>query len=1075
MSSTDSTQLSSKQDSQREGTQQQVAPALIRQVPLFWGAGLLLCSGMCSLVFQVIWFREFRLVFGASTAASSAVLAVFMGGLGIGNALLGTRVDRTKNPLRLYAWLELSVALTAAISPFLIDAFHDGYIVLGGQLSLGFIGATALRLLISVIVLGLPTFLMGGTLPAAVRAVTVDGDRQRRGAAVLYGANTFGAVIGAFGSTFYVVQHLGTRNTLWAACLLNAVTACTAFAMSRRVLSPTTPHPSPTTSDNAAVNLDYKSEPLASPFVIYAVAGIAGFSFFLMELIWYRMLGPILGGTTYTFGLILSVALIGIGLGAAVYPLIFSGRRQVSLHSLALICVLEAFCILIPFALGDEIAILAARLRGTMGLSFTGEVASWFIVASIVVLPAAFVSGLQFPMVIASLGQGDRDIGQQVGLTFGWNTVGAICGSFAGGFGLLPLLSAPEVWRYVALLLILQGLCLIGLTFRKSMWTLTTFATLAISIATVAMSARQGPTAVWRHSGIGAGVNLTTNQLETSNSRRGWQNAIRRSIIWEAEGVESSVAIRCNESLSFIVNGKSDGNAIFDASTQIMLGQIGAVLHPEPKTAFVVGLGTGETAGWLAEVPTMERVDVIELEPAVMEVTRRCSPVNFNVLAHPKVRTIINDAREVLLTTRDRYDLIVCEPSNPYRSGVANLFTDEFYRAGRQRLNEGGLFVQWIQAYETDDRTMRTLFATFRSVFPHVEIWESQRADLVLVGHSHQPQYPVADFRKKLATEPFASALLYAWQTTGVEGFFAHYIGGPSLVDQFIKSGDSAINTDDRNEIEYAFARTVGMTNVSTTATLHRMSAAIGDQRPPTDDADVNWQAVRLDREWFSKPNVGSSGESPSVNRVLERFAAADLPGMFAAWESRAEGESTCLAELAIVTLQYAKTGSRKAEPLIERLRSSLPIEADMIRGILARKQGRDDEACNLLVTAIQQLRHNPWPMAIIRENAFDAAIEVSGTHPDRASRILDALSEPFLVAVADENRRDCACLIAANGPPEKAVQFVETFEPYVPWSQRFLKFRKQIYTQSGHPLARQADRDLQEFLRNAINERSPR
>src|SRR5262249_45118329 len=155
------------------------------------------------------------------------------------------------------------------------------------------------------------------------------------------------------------------------------------------------------------------------------------------------------------------------------------------------------------------------------------------------------------------------------------------------------------------------------------------------------------------------------------NALRDWENEVRRSLVWEADGIESSVAIVSAEALAFYVNGMCDGNSIRDVGTQIMLGLIGAALHPEPRTAIVVGLGTGETAGWLAEVASIEQVDVVELEPAVREMARRCRQVNHDVLAHPKVRQIYNDAREVLLTTTARYDLIVCEPSNPYRSGIA--------------------------------------------------------------------------------------------------------------------------------------------------------------------------------------------------------------------------------------------------------------------------------------------------------------------------------------------------------------------------------------------------------------------
>ena len=250
------------------------------------------------------------------------------------------------------------------------------------------------------------------------------------------------------------------------------------------------------------------------------------------------------------------------------------------------------------------------------------------------------------------------------------------------------------------------------------------------------------------------------------------------------------MAIVGSEALAFYVNGMCDGNAIEDVGTQIMLGLIGGALHPQPQTALVVGLGTGETAGWLAEVPSIERVDVVELEPAVQEMARRCRAVNRDVLANPKVRLIFNDAREVLLTTAGRYDLIVCEPSNPYRSGIANLFTREFYLAGRDRLNDGGMFVQWVQAYEIDQRTMRTVFATFKSVFPHVEVWQSQ------AGGPGSGRFRTADRRTRFprcaaSWRPSPSPPLCAapGTPTGLEGLFSHYIGGAALVDHFIGGG----------------------------------------------------------------------------------------------------------------------------------------------------------------------------------------------------------------------------------------------------------------------------------------------
>jgi spermidine synthase len=166
------------------------------------------------------------------------------------------------------------------------------------------------------------------------------------------------------------------------------------------------------------------------------------------------------------------------------------------------------------------------------------------------------------------------------------------------------------------------------------------------------------------------------------------------------------------------VNGKVDGHSRYDAGTQVMSGLLGALLHRAPRRALVVGLGTGSTAGWLADVPGVERVDVVELEPAVAEVARRCAPVNRNALANPRLRLFFGDAREHLLTTRERYDLVVSEPSNPYRAGIASLFSRDFYHAVASRLEEGGLFLQWVQAYEVHRGQSASVYATLAAELP---------------------------------------------------------------------------------------------------------------------------------------------------------------------------------------------------------------------------------------------------------------------------------------------------------------------------------------------------------------------
>ena len=263
----------------------------------------------------------------------------------------------------------------------------------------------------------------------------------------------------------------------------------------------------------------------------------------------------------------------------------------------------------------------------------------------------------------------------------------------------------------------------------------------------------------------------------TPNEVRDLLHHLRRDILWQADGVESSIGISKTGSLAFIVNGKCDGNVISDAGTQVMCGLLGALTHPNPQQAAVVGLGTGSTAGWLAALPSIQQVDVMELEPVIARFAAQCAPVNHNALSNPKLNLIFGDGRELLQTNRKKYDLIVSEPSNPYRAGVASLFTRDYYETLAGKLNRGGLFAQWLQAYDVDLRTIRIFYATFGSVFPHIETWQTQNGDLLLIGSKEPIVYDTASMRKRLASEPFLTALPNVWRTTGLEGVFAHYVG----------------------------------------------------------------------------------------------------------------------------------------------------------------------------------------------------------------------------------------------------------------------------------------------------------
>ncbi|MBI4514202.1 MAG: fused MFS/spermidine synthase [Deltaproteobacteria bacterium] len=1028
---------------------------LARVAPLLFG------SGACALIYQVAWLREMRLIFGASTAASAAVLAIFMGGLGLGSALLGRRADRHPRPLAFYANLELMIAASAALTPGLVWIARQAYVALGGSVVLGLGLATITRLLLATLVLCVPTILMGGTLPAAAKAVETDEDINRRHLAVLYGTNTLGAVTGAFVSTFFMLEVLGTRSTLWCAALFNVLVGITARAMARR--QGTRPAAPP------AIAADEATTAVAPAGFVLGAAAAVGFSFLLMELVWYRMLGPLLGGSSFTFGLILAVALFGIGVGGVAYALT-GNQRRATLTGFALTCSLEAVCVAYPYALGDRVAFLAILLRPLGSLGFGGLVLSWALVTGLVVLPAAVISGIQFPLLIALLGRGGERVGRHVGQAYAWNTLGAIAGSLAGGFGLLPGLSAPGAWSAVVIILVALGVVATVLGLRAERQLLRTALPVAAALTAILMLRATGPTAAWRHSPIGAG--RADQAHATRNSLQDWANARRRHVRWQVDGVESSVALDAGNSYAFVVNGKTDGNARNDAPTQVMTGLVGAILHPQARRALVVGLGTGSSAGWLGAVPTMERVDVVELEPAIVDVARACTPVNQDVLANPKVRIHIADAREVLLTTPERYDLIFSEPSNPYRAGIASLFTREFYESAALRLAEGGIFLQWLQAYEVDSQTVRTVFATLASVFPSVEVWRTADVDLLLLGTMKPIRYDLPALRARVQQEPFKTALAVAWRTTSVEGFLARYVAGPSLVSAIAQLEGSFLNTDDQTLVEYAMARSVGRSNLFNIADLRQLARARREDRPPLGSEALDWAGVEDERialytavgvapPLWSDLTADQQSRAKAQIKYLEGNSAAAL----AAWRAQSR-EPVGLVELLVLGEVLADRGDEAAARYIESLRHQQPIEADAMLGHLRWRQGRLQEAAAALTAAFIAYRSDPWPLPHVLGRALEVATAVAAADKQLGEQLLEALTTPFAILALDEERRSAVLKIATQLNFDKyCLPALEALEPHAPWQREVLRARVRCYRAAGHPRVEQAEEDWGAFL----------
>lgn len=1043
-----------------------------------WRVGLILFgSGLAALVYQMAWTREFRLIFGASTAATAAVLAVFIGGLGAGGLLFGARADRSERPLALYAALELGAAAFAALSPLLLWIVRVAYVGLGGSARLGTFGGTALRLLLGALVLAPPTLLMGGAMPAAVAAVEADEDRGRRRVALLYGLNTLGAVTGCLAATFVLLEALGTRRTLWSAAGLGACVAIVALLWARkRAASEGKADAASSTRDGGAE----LSPPAPVGFVLLA-AGVVGFAFFLMELVWYRMLGPLLGGTVFAFGIILAVALFGIGLGSAVYGA-FEGRtrRAVTLTSFAIICFVEAVAVAVPFAIGDRIALLALFLRPLgSAYGFAGHVVVWTVLAGIVVLPAAIASGIQFPMLIGLLGRGRVDVGRQTGLAYGANTVGAIAGSLAGGFGLLPVLTAPGCWQMVSGILVVTALWSLGLACRRGLRPTRAMVGLLLGSAAVAVLLQSpGPTAVWRHSPIAVGL-VNPAQLSNPTARRHWENHTRRAVAREDEGLESSVALDRSTGYAFVLNGKTDGHARMDAGTQVMGGLFGAFVHPHPRRAFVIGLGTGSTSGWLAAVPSIERVETVELEPAIAQVARDCAAVNRNVMDNPKHRLIVGDAREVLLTGEGSYDVIASEPSNPYRAGIASLFTREYYRSVERRLSQGGVFLQWVQAYAIDARTFRTIVATLAGVFPQVEIWLMSPFDLLLVASREPIRYDAASLRARMETEPFKSAFANAWSVVSLEGVLAHHVARPTLARKIAELEGAHINTDDKTLVEFGFARSLTAEGTIHAADVMALAHTNGMDRLVIDGADTTFHTVSEERESFGM-SLGSTAVAPPDAdaglrerlTALNLWTSSDYRSSLAHWKAQAQPPRNPV-EAMVVADVLADAADSSALLLAEQLRPVWPSVADGVAGRLHLRKGDKVAAGRALEASLIAYQSQPWPPPTFMLRVLWLAADAVRDDPALIRRLFAVLGTPFAVHMMDESRWRTRLDLARMLPPgpECAIALAH-FEPHVLWQADFLSFRAACYERLGDAvpkaLVKDATSDLREFRRQS-------
>ncbi len=664
-------------------------------------AACLALSGAAALCCEVVWMRRLALATGSTGVATTLTLSLYMAGLGLGG-LWGGRRPWARPPAG-YGLLELGLACWALAFPLLLS-------LLLGPLSAG--GPSWLPWLASLLLLP-PGFLAGATLPAIAAGL---GDRRDVG--LLYAVNTAGAVVGVLAGPLLLFPWLGLRGAELCAASASLAVGLAALALSSRV-------PLPAVAPTATA-----SEP-AAPRAALVAAGVAGFVGMALEVVWTRLAALLVGSSVHAMAAVLAVFLAAVALGA------WLGRRwpgRVAVRGGLVLLGLLALAGTWTYAALPHGLAAAWELLG-QGSLLPGGV----LLLALAMTGAPVASGAVFSGAVVLAG---GDSAGAAGRVLAANTAGGVLGSALAGLLLLPWLGIQGVVEASALLALVVGLVLPlgGATLRRAWRPRLALAGLGLAAVLLAPRWDAPMYAVGLYHRISEFVDLSPRAVDAF-AHEGWQ------LRFYADGRSATVAVGQSERTGNIwlsINGKVDASTGTDMATQETSGWLpvrmaqGVEGRPVER-AVVVGLASGVTAAEALEAGATA-VTVVELEPEVVHAARWFEIVNRGLLDDPRATVITADARAWLGRAGPRYQVIISEPSNPWITGVANLFTREYWQLTRERLEPQGVFCQWVQLYSLPPEALRSLVATFLEVYPQAWLFETiPGADALLVAG---PQLP---------------------------------------------------------------------------------------------------------------------------------------------------------------------------------------------------------------------------------------------------------------------------------------------------------------------------------------------
>lgn len=744
-------------------------------------------SGFSGLIYESVWTHYVKLFLGHASYAQTLVLVVFIGGLALGAWLVSRAAERLRNPLRWYAGVELATGILGLLFHIIFNAAVDwGYSTLLPAACEPTSSFCAAQWALAALLLAPQSILLGATFPLVSSAVLRESNQAPgHDIASLYFLNSLGAVLGVLASAFVLIPNVGLPGTLHTAGLANITLALCAYFLSKRPPPPMAIAP---VSPQDASGGERDTQRLVT--VLLATAFLTGLSSFIYEIVWIRMLSLVLGASTHSFELMLASFILGLALGG-LYVRRAVDRVGDSVRFLAIVQIAMgiAAAATVPFYNGafDFMAWMLSSVSRNEG-GFVLFNLSSTIIALVVMLPATFCAGMTLPLITYRLLR-SRSGEKALGLVYAVNTVGSIAGVIVAVHLLLGWLGLHGTLVAGALVDVLLGAWLL-LILRPSKTARGNWAPAIAGVLVLAV--------------IAAGFGIDSRRaasgvFRTGNARLGAAN----KIIYHRDGKTATVdvvesenafrAIRTNGKTDASITMRDTGTPSRDEFTMTLLAMLPMGHRPDAKTAAIIGFGSGMSTSVMLGSPRIERVDTVEIEPAMIEGAKLFRPYVDRAFDDPRSHVILDDAKSYFARGKGRYDIIVSEPSNPWVSGVSSLFTEEFYRRLATYLNDGGILSQWLHTYEMDTQTLASILAAVSKTFPEFRIYSSIDSDIILIARKGGPP---GNFDPSVMQYPRLTPLLTKLRMTDPAQVQRRNVGEWSTLATFISTYSITPNSD---------------------------------------------------------------------------------------------------------------------------------------------------------------------------------------------------------------------------------------------------------------------------------------